>query len=321
MKKTIPSLFFACLAWAASAQQGAVYNLYFHDHYYLNPAAAGLSGPTSFYINAKEFWLGFPENTPGTQSLVFHTRLKKMSLSKRKRSFGQRRPGSVGVGAMLYNDYNGPIRKTGLLTSYAYHIYMNDVHMSFGLSSFTYQFITDKQQINLKNKNDRFYSEGGHFYATDANIGFYLKANGYHLSIATLNLLQSSVKLVDSDFIDYKENRLYSLFTGYNLELNKRLFVEPSLYFQTDEALSMRMELNVRLLYSEKVWGGFGLSSLNTLCAFTGYTSDQFDFGYSFQLPNSDVIEYSFGSHEIQFGIKFGQAADNKRNGYRGRRR
>lgn len=325
MKRIITFLVCTYIVTALDAQQGAIYNLYFHDHYYVNPAAAGANGQSNFNINAKEFWLGFPENTPGNQSIVFHSMLNKSNNGRKKygrRRYGSRKMGGVALGAMLYNDYNGPIRKTGILTSYAYHIALNGFNLSFGLSTYAYQFLTDKREINLKNKNDLFYSESDYFYGTDANLGIYLSSNEYYLSLTSYGLTQSKIRLKGSDLIDYAENRKYSVLTGYAYEMNRDLYIEPSLYFQTDEYFNMRMELNLMMTFSEKIWAGFGISSHSTLSLFTGYISEQFDFGYAFQLPNHDILEYSFGSHEVMFGIKFGQGGNkySRGNSYNRRR-
>ena len=312
MKKTIISLSMVFIFCSVKGQQGAAYNLYFQDHYYLNPAAAGSNGLTVFNIAAKEFWLGFPENTPGTQSMVFHTRLNKINFNLGHRGYSKKREGRVGLGGMLYNDINGPIRKTGILMSYAYHIRLRDANLSFGLSSYTYQVFTDKEKLTLKNMSDPFLFEHDYLYTTDMNVGIYINSRDYYVSLTSNNISESKLKIKDSDYISTINNREYLLFTGYNFKINPRLDFEPSFLFKTDEDFLTRMDLNTKWTYNKKFWTGIGISTFSSLNFFVGVISEQFDFGYSFQLPSGDIIKYSLGSHEVMFSMKFGQNRFNR---------
>ena len=315
MKLKISVLLILLSGYWLKAQQGTVFNLYFQDHYYLNPAAAGSKGISVFSMSAKEFWLGFPDKTPGTQVISYNTRLGKInpSFNKRKRYSRKGDEGKVGIGAMLYNDINGPIRKTGILLTYAYHVRLHNSNLSFGISSFSYQVFTDNEKLKLKYTGDPYLNESEAFYATDANIGAYLTGKDYFLSVSAHNLLESQIKLEENEYITYIDARQYDFMSGYTFTLNNQLDFEPSMLFQTDEQFSTRMDLNFKLMYNKKFWFGIGISSKSTLNAFVGIISDQFDFGYSFQLPEGDVIQYSLGAHEIMFSIKFG---DNKFNRY-----
>ena len=319
------------------AQQGAQYNMYFHDHYYINPAAAGSAGLTVFNVTAKEFWLGFPESTPSIQSLVFHTRLKNFGLNLNRRSYGRRRrEGRVGMGAMFYNDMNDPIRKTGLILTYAYHIRLQEANLSFGLSSNTYQLYTNTQDVLLKSPGDPILSELDMYYNLDVNTGIYLRARDYYFSLTVNNMLETKVQYKNEELFQNvgKEkretaNRQYNAFGGYLFKVNQKLTFEPSFLFQVEERSGFqksdnggiekadnltlpntRMDMNTKWIYRNRFWAGAGISSnrgLWALNSFVGVISEQFDFGYSFQIPvNSELLQYSLGAHEIMFSLKFG---------------
>lgn len=312
MKKTLILLVIIITTCSLSAQQGTVYSLYFQDHYYLNPAAAGSKGLTVFNISAKEFWLGFPENTPGSQSLVFHTRMNKLNFNFGNHRYSRRNEGRVGLGAMIYNDMNGPIRKTGAVLTYAYHIRLKEANMSFGLSSNNYQVFLNTDDIQLKsNIPDPALNEIQGFYTSDINLGFYISARDYFISLSANSLLEGKVKINANEIINDIENRQYNFATGYRFKLNTKWDVEPLLLLQVNEEGLYRMDFNARWTYLKRFWMGVGFSS-KRLITFVGINSEQFDFGYSFQMPNKDVIEYSFGAHEILFTMKFGQDRFNR---------
>ncbi len=58
----------------------------------------------------------------------------------RKRTKRRRPSGKIGLGGYLYNDQNGPIGRTGLEFSYAYHLFVGDGQLSLGMSLSAYQF-------------------------------------------------------------------------------------------------------------------------------------------------------------------------------------
>jgi len=300
-------------------QQGTVYNLYFHDHYYLNPAAAGSQGLSVFNIAAKEFWLGFPENTPGAQALVFHTRIKNFGLNRNQGNYGRRgKEGRVGFGTMFYNDIFDPVRKTGIVFTYAYHIRLNKTNLSFGLSSNTYQKNVNKNEILLKNPGDPLLEELDYYYSTDANFGTYIRSQDYYFNFVVNNLTESRVKFKNSEGIRDSLSREYNIFTGYFYKFNPRLMFEPSFLFQVEEKEigNTRMDINMKWIYNDRFWTGIGISSkksTRSMNAFVGIKSEQFDFGYSFQIPfQSNLLQYSIGAHEVMFSLKFGHDRFNR---------
>ena len=59
--------------------------------------------------------------------------------------------GRVGLGIYIFNDQNGLIQRTGAQFSYAYHVFINNRQLSFGLGVNTFEFSisTDQFLIHL----------------------------------------------------------------------------------------------------------------------------------------------------------------------------
>ena len=124
----------------------------------LNPAVAGSEGYTAINLTAREQWLGL-KDAPKTHAVSGQTRILKNSYiskgsSVRKRQKLSSRSGKVGLGGYVFNDQNGPISRTGMQLSYAYHIRMQQRQLSFGLSGLFYQFAIDQSKIRFEDPDE-----------------------------------------------------------------------------------------------------------------------------------------------------------------------
>ena len=136
------------------AQQKPEYSQYMFNTFLLNPAAAGADGFTSLNITERDQWVGL-SGAPTTHSFSAQTRILKNSfiakaLSLRKKFSKRSASGRVGVGAYFYNDNNGPISRTGMQLTYAYHIPLRQSQLSFGISIEPYMFKVNVGMLNVK---------------------------------------------------------------------------------------------------------------------------------------------------------------------------
>ena len=115
------------------AQQLPLYSQYMMNGFLLNPAITGSESYTPVRITARQQWIGI-EGAPSTQAISAHHPFKSKNM---------------GVGGYLFNDKFGPVSRTGILTSYAYHINLNrmDSKLGFGLSVCAFQYKMDELQF------------------------------------------------------------------------------------------------------------------------------------------------------------------------------
>lgn len=171
-------LFFAFILLAvfsaANSQQLPLYSQYMMNSFLLNPAVAGNDGLTSFNLTAREQWLGF-ENAPRTVAISGQSRLLRSSPISRGRNVRNRptlmsRSGNVGVGGYIFNDRNGIIDRTGIQGTYAYHIWMDQNQLSFGVSATGYQLKLDDRNAVLHNNDDPLLNNSnGALFVPDIN--------------------------------------------------------------------------------------------------------------------------------------------------------
>jgi len=127
------------------AQQLPRFSQYYANEFLINPAVAGCDGRTVFNLGARKQWLGFSENTPSSYIISAQGRLLKTGYTlkagpKGANSYRKAGKGRVGLGGIVYHDVNGAIARTGGQFSYAYHLFIQNSQLSFGLTGNVFQY-------------------------------------------------------------------------------------------------------------------------------------------------------------------------------------
>jgi type IX secretion system PorP/SprF family membrane protein len=294
-------------------QQEPIFSQYMFNTFLINPASAGSEGFTSFNFTGREQWLGLA-GSPKTHSISAQTRVLKNSfiakaLNLRKKFNRRSKSGRVGVGAQIYNDLNGPISKTGMKLTYAYHIPLRQSQLSFGLSLLTYQFHINTSDIHTEKIDPYLQNDINHFII-DGSFGTQFTTPYLYAGLAVANLFQSSLYLGQTS--DVQVGRHYYILGGYKIELNKFLMLEPSTLMKIAESGAFQIDLSSRLYYREDYW--FGMSYRNgayggSIIFLAGIRVNKYYFGYSFDLTLAPIMSHTLGSHEFMVSVKFGENA------------
>jgi len=302
-------------SFLAKSQQEPSFSQYSMNQYLINPAFAGSEGYTSFNLTARQQWLGF-DGAPSTQAISGQTRILKTSYVSKSRSVRKRvkrrRPsGKVGIGGYLYNDQNGPIGRTGLEVSYAYHMFISDGQLSLGLSLSAYQFRVNTDDLITENYDPLIDQARESMFIPDGSVGIYYTYQPFYIGLSARNLFQASVKFgSDNSFKDYQQVRHYYLTTGYRYDMDNDFEIEPSLLLKTTENFHLQADVSLKGYYKRDYWLGFSYRTGNAFITQVGIKVDRLYFGYAFDYSLNDIQRISYGSHEIMIGIKFG---DNTR--------
>jgi len=300
------------------SQQQPIYSQYMLNTYLINPAVAGAEGLTAFNLTARRQWAGYAEG-PSTYAVSGQTRILKTSFRNRSRLIKarvrKRRPsGRVGLGAFVYNDMNARVRRTGLQGTYAYHIYVRDVQVSFGASMSFYQFSINVDQKDSYDPSlpDELLARKNQKISPDANFGAMVSTEKYYAGISATSLFQSSIQFGGGNpEYAYRILRQYYLIGGYRIEPYKSPFaIEPSLLFTMTEKLQYSLDINVKGYYKQDYWAGISFRTSKAIVMMFGARYQQFTFGYAFDHSFSDISSMGrFGSHEIMIGYKIGDTA------------
>lgn len=308
---TILILFFPL---AAIAQQMPLYSQYVMNSYMINPAVTGSDGYTSFSVTARQQWLGF-EDAPANYSVSGQTRLLKRSYVIKRRgvnkaSMKPSTQGRVGLGGYIYNDRNGAVERTGLQGSYAYHIFMKETQLSFGISAGVFQFRVNEDELTLLDEGDPLSgSLRKVIYVPDANIGFQIMNPHYYAGISVNQVFQSYLKLGNHALEEYRMERHYYLMGGYNFPIGQDFHLEPSFLAKTTSKLALQADVGAKLYFREDYWIGTSFRTSGDLILSGGVRVKQLLFGYAFDYSLSRIRKFSYGSHEIVIALKLGDNA------------
>ena len=132
----------------------------------------------------------------------------------------------------------------------------------------------------------------------DMNVGLFYSTPTYYAGLSYLHLNNPTVNWGDKS--EFKEFGTLFLTGGYNLILaNPKYVLKPSTLFKTDYS-SWQLDLSSRLEYDNKYWGGLSYRVQDAVVVLAGINiAGGLSIGYSYDLPTSQIITVSSGSHEI----------------------
>ena len=302
----------------AKAQKLPIYNQYMMNKFLLNPAVAGYKGFTSANMTVREQWVGW-ENAPSTYSVSAQTRILRNSpivnSTLFRRIFGRYRPsGRVGLGAHIYNDQNGIFDKTGLQLTYAYHLHSYNSQYSFGLSGSFYQYKADLafngENQYITDRNDALLVENGNeavLYIPDFDFGFLYSIYEFYAGVSVKDMLESWLQFGKGAIEQFNSQRHYYFVSGYTYPIDDYFEVEGTLLAQSDETFTNPIfNVSVRGFYQDDYWMGLSYRTDRALVLLAGVSVENFYFGYGFDYTFSGIQRFSNGSHEISFGVVFG---------------
>ncbi len=338
MKEIIKKILFIILLLDCSvimAQQVPRFSQYIMNEFLINPAVAGYDGRSSINLAARKELLGFDENTPETYSFTAQARILKTAFDIRsslfgKTSFKPASKGRVGVGIGFLNDINNAIHKTGFQFTYAYHIFIQNSQLSFGLSGTIFQFRISDDDFQYKDPNDAVIdglTKG--VIIPDANFGVnYMKQN-FHVGFSACQLFKSFFQLGNyANFNDNNTtpfNRNYYLMGSYRYTFfgKPKWEIEPSSVISVNNVSFIKKELDLRysadltmsVLYNREYWAGLSFRTSDQLLLnnkeiilLLGIRINKYYIGYSFDYGLSSLSKYTVGSHEITLSAKFGDS-------------
>jgi type IX secretion system PorP/SprF family membrane protein len=295
------------------SQQLPLYSQYMMNGFMLNSAMAGYDGFTSINLTTRQQWLGI-ENAPRTFSLAVQTRILKRgwqikSKPLRNNKFIPARSGRIGVGLNIFSDRNGIFTQTGLTMSYAYHIPFPNSQLSFGVSGSLSQFKIDGTNIEFRTFDPKSLVLAEPFYVPDANAGVFYTHKDFYSGLSIAELLQSAIKIGNSGLNSFHAKRSYVILAGYRFTQRVDLVYEPSILIKTTEQLFPQIDFSLKAVYYDNYWVGFSYRTSNTVIGLLGIKKNKIYFGYAFDYSFNAFQRYTFGSHEINIALKFGDSA------------
>ena len=303
------------LLWSINAQQLPMYSDYITNGFYLNPAMAGSEGYTAIGISSRDQWAGLP-NSPKTDVAGVQWRILKQISTVNSNPFTQQRSlvshsGRVGLGVYIFNDDNGLIQRSGAQFSYAYHIFINNRQLSFGLGVNTFQFSISSDQFNFGKINyDPIYNSSfaNRVLLPDATAGIYLLSYDSFYGFSISNLFQTPLKIGSSTY-DYRIFRTYYFMGGQRFNKDELFAFEPSFMLQGSETSVIQANLSIREYYNQDYYLGLLYRTGSAVAMQIGIKWENIYFSYAFDYTLTGIQSHSYGSHELNVTLKLGDNA------------
>ena len=280
----------------------------------LNAAMAGYDGYTTLNLTSRQQWVGIV-NAPQTFSFSAQTRILFRSYIIKTRPLkGNKliaaRTGSVGLGLNFFSDRNGAFNQTGASLSYAYHIPFPNSQLSFGFSGSVAQFRINPLAIAFRNQDEiKGIGIGEVSYVPDASAGVFYVNRDFYGGLSVSNLMQSYIKFGGKSLESLRLKRHYFIMLGYKFNKSTEIVYEPSVLVKTTEALLPQIDFTVKAIYLDNYFFGISYRTGNAVIFNLGFKKDKYYIGYSYDYDFSAFQNSTYGSHEVNLGLKFGDSA------------
>lgn len=292
-----------------------MYSDYIMNGFYLNPAMAGSEGYTIAGLSTRDQWVGLP-NSPITDVAGVQWRILREAPMVTNNPFTRQREvishsGRVGLGVYVFNDQNGLIQRTGAQFSYAYHIFINNRQLSFGLGVNTFQFSIETDQFKFgDNTPEPIYNSSfaNKVLFPDAAAGIYLLSYDSFYGFSIANIFQTPLR-IGSPTYDYRIYRTYYLTGGNQFKQDNMFSIEPSFFFQGSETSVIQANVQVREYYDQDYYLGLVYRTGSAIALQIGVKWERFYFSYAFDYTLTGIQSHTLGSHELNIALKLGDSA------------
>ncbi|MGB4398383.1 MAG: type IX secretion system membrane protein PorP/SprF [Daejeonella sp.] len=322
MKKCLLFIMLLGSFHCAYAQQRPQYTQYIFNNFILNPAISGIENYIDVKAGYRSQWQGL-EGAPETSYISFHAPLGKNFLygtstsvpqsggtNPNSRSYVQTYMASEphhGIGFHVVSDKAGPISRTDVNATYAYHLGLSaSVNLSLGVAAGLSKIYLDQSKIILENQIDPAIGSGDYGQLKpDLSAGLWLYGPRYFVGAAAQQLIASPISFSDDE--SYNQGRKVPhmfISAGYKVYLGDDFAAMPSAMVKVVSPVPVSVDVNLKLAYKDKLWMGASYRKDDALSAMAGFNIGSFiNLGYSYDFTTSGLNTVSNGSHEIVLGV------------------
>lgn len=270
-----------------TAQQNLLFTQYRFNGLSINPAYAGNHDVLSFTGIARKQWIGI-EGSPGIFSLSGH-----MPMASNK----------VGLGFTVFQEKVAVTSTFQAIMAYSYKIVRDDKRLSFGLQASLANYSQALNQLENTNQDVNFQNNIQHTMF-NVGTGIYFETKRYFVGLSVPQIIKNYYEPDNPS--SGRQLRQYFLNGGYLFSLNRLFKLKTSCLFRYDEDFPVRYNLDVNLLYNEKVWTGIGFRNKDSYYASLQLmVSDKMKIGIAYDYLISDLQKVSRGSMEIAINYRF----------------
>lgn len=278
----------------ARSQQTPQYTQYIFNQYGVHPAVAGSKPCMDMRIGYRTQWVGF-EGRPVTMFANVHGQIahKKRKHLKTKH----------GIGGQVESDGTGPISKTKIYLSYAYHVPVGrKAYLSMGFSAGFQQYRFNAGKVTLANYNDpAIQGSSVQLIVPDVAPSLWLYSNDFFAGLTCWQAFRNKIKNVGTDS---RLTQHYIFTGGKRLKASDDISYTPSIALKFTPMSNPALDLNLMMDYKNVFQLGLTYRNTDAIAGlFKINFLKYFSLGYSFDFTTSRIRYSSSNTHEIILGI------------------
>ncbi|MBD1397336.1 type IX secretion system membrane protein PorP/SprF [Pontibacter sp. JH31] len=288
----------------AFAQQRPQYSQYMVNNFLLNPALTGIEDYADIRVSTRQQWVGL-DGAPVTYYATAHMPLNKGAAStKYAKALAHH-----GAGIIFHTDKTGPLRRTGLSGTYAYHLPLTrTINASAGVAAGIIRNSVNSSDLQFTNPSDPLVGGGAiNQNVLDLTLGFWVYSRNFSVGISGAQLLKNAgtFRSSENNNVTLDLQRHYFVTGSYRFSPFGSIDFIPSVMLKLADPSPLAIDFNLRALYDERFWVGASYRHDDALVGMVGvYVSPLLDISYSYDATTSNLNRVSAGTHEVVVGFK-----------------
>lgn len=254
------------------------YNLYTINTYSINPAYVGSRDGVFTLLHFKNQMTGI-SNAPRNLMFVVHSPV------------GQ----NLGIGGNIVVGQAGLYKTTAANVASSYKVRFDETQaLTFGLSGGFVTQSLDMDKLEGADLSDPTLSEGYNskvFYKF--GFGAVYNYKNLELSVAMPNLKQEERNLLSRYFVGFANYKYYTK--------DEKWKIQPSVLYKAIPVSPDQVDLYLTAEYNKLIWAMAGYRISNNPIVGAGITLENFNLGYSYEIPTGIRNHLSNGTHEVVF--------------------
>ncbi len=282
---------------------------YRSNMYMYNPAFCGTKRFIDFRMFYRNQWDGL-SGAPKTYAASLNLRLAN---------------GKVGLGGFAFNDEIGPFKTTYAGGTFAYHIKLDDIELSFGVQGIYMNQSFNGSKVTLHNSVDASIdlTSTSSIKGTDGSVGLVLINDRFYLGAGINNIIGKEFVYYQGDPIHkgkYKNEPSYSIGAAYNYAENENYTFENSVMALYTSGVPIYFDYTLRLHIQKVLLTGISFRAKDAIALHLGVTlKNKVQIAYSYDIITSPLRKYNQNSHEISFVFSSNMGRDQKKHGFNNR--
>lgn len=282
-------------------QQDAQFSHYMYNPTNVNPAFTGYRDVLNVTAIHRSQWLNV-DGSPTTQTLSVHSPLSNPEL---------------GLGFNVTNDKIGPSNEIYANIDFSYTLLLRDYKkLSFGIKGGAHILNVNYDDLNILNPSDNNLGENiKDKFFPQIGVGLLFQTPEFYLGAGVPDVLE--IKHLShaentSEFLA-KEKMNFYFNTGYFMEINDNLKMQPSAQVKVVQGTPLQVDLSSLFLINDKFTLG---ASYRVSAAFSGLAAfnvtDQLLLGVSYDYDVNGISDFSDGSYEFILRFELSKKHNSK---------